>query len=522
MRRLQALLFASTLLCVHLSAAQGDVDAAFSRFWAAPSPGEAAALVDDVARSGVTFDEAYRRLRDGRPYTTQPTGLVEFTNELPNLAPHPYSVFVPSSYDPHKKTPVRVQLHGGVGRERPNGPSAVSEASAFAEQAPDHIFVVPLAWRDAPWWTEDQIINVRRILDRVKRQYNIDENRISLAGLSDGGTGAYYFGMREPDAFASFLPMLGMALVLANDQMGVEGSLFPNNLRYKPFFVVNGGRDPLYPIDRVQLYLDRFKAGGMEIDYRPQPQAGHDRSWWPSLKDPLSAFVQSHPRNPLPDRLTWETLSTRSHNRTDWLVIDTLGSAAGEAKVLDDLNLLQLESAVDFGARGIGARIIQVAAGSNAEEFGLKAFDTLVELNGETVKMASELSDVLADIKPGTTIELLVARNNLPVELKGVYAPKAVVPPPQEFFPHDARSGRVDLVRTGNTIDATTRGVSAFTLLLSPDQFDFDQPVKVVANRRVVFNGRVVKSLVTLMKWAAAENDRTRMFGAELHLDLTK
>ena len=88
------------------------------------------------------------------------------------------------------------------------------------------------------------------------------------------------------------------------------------------------------------------------------------------------------------------------------------------------------------------------------------------------------------------------------------------------LFDNSRPSGRVDLVRSGNTVTASTRGVAEFTLLLSPDAFDFTQPVKVEANGRVVFSGRVEPSLATLVKWAARDNDRTMLFGAELHVKL--
>ena len=90
------------------------------------------------------------------------------------------------------------------------------------------------------------------------------------------------------------------------------------------------------------------------------------------------------------------------------------------------------------------------------------------------------------------------------------------------LFSRPKPQGRVDLVRNGNTVEATTKGVAAFTLLLSPDKFDFDQPVKVVANGRMVFNGRVERSLKTLMKWAARDNDRTMLYGAEVKVNLAK
>jgi hypothetical protein len=39
----------------------------------------------------------------------------------------------------------------------------------------------------------------------------------------------------------------------------------------------------------------------------------------------------------------------------------------------------------------------------------------------------------------------------------------------------------------------------------------------LVADGRTVFDGRVGASVTTLMKWAAPDNDRTMLFGAEIH-----
>jgi hypothetical protein len=90
------------------------------------------------------------------------------------------------------------------------------------------------------------------------------------------------------------------------------------------------------------------------------------------------------------------------------------------------------------------------------------------------------------------------------------------------LFRRTGSTGRVDLVRSGNTIQALTRGVSGFTLLLAPDRFDLSQPVKVIANGRQVFNGRVDPSLQTLLKWAARDNDRTMLYAAELNIKLAR
>ena len=101
------------------------------------------------------------------------------------------------------------------------------------------------------------------------------------------------------------------------------------------------------------------------------------------------------------------------------------------------------------------------------------------------------------------------------VELAGTFEPKSIVNT-ASLFRRYRSSGRVDLVRDGNTVRATTRGVAAFTLLLSPDVFDFTRPVTVVADGRTVFEGLVKKDVGTLMRWAARDNDWTMLFGAEL------
>jgi hypothetical protein len=84
------------------------------------------------------------------------------------------------------------------------------------------------------------------------------------------------------------------------------------------------------------------------------------------------------------------------------------------------------------------------------------------------------------------------------------------------MFPRQRASGRIDLIRSGNLVEATSSGVAAFTLLLSPDQFDLNRAVRVMVNGRTLFDGVVQRDIRTLLKWAARDNDRTMLFAAEL------
>jgi hypothetical protein len=334
-----------------------------------------------------------------------------------------YTVEVPESYDPTRRYQVRIQLHGGV--ERPS-PDLRGNGSIGSLAGAEQIYILPSGWKEAPWWSSGQVENLGVILDAVKRSYNVDENRVVLSGVSDGGTGAYYIAMHDTTPYASFLPLNGYILVLG---FVGAGDQFPNNLRNKPFFVVNGGMDPLYPTNIVSPTVEHLRSSGVELVYQPQPDAAHNTRWWPEVKASFEAFVTSHPRKPFPDTLTWESRDD-VENRAHWLVIDALTPRAPGAPALADVN------------------------------------------------------------REGD----------------------------RSWFTRHFPSGRVDLVRTGNTVKATTRGVAKFTLLLSPDVFDFDKPVRVEADGRVVFDGRVEKSLPTLLKWAARDNDRTMLVAAEVHV----
>jgi hypothetical protein len=412
--------------------AQSRIESSFQKFWAAESPEAAARVAEDVVKSGVSFDDALRRLKQGRPYTAQNDGVVQLRNRTTDGVEHNFAVTIPAGYDPARRYQVRFQLHGGVGGRIDNKPRGNGQIGTLA--GAEQIYVIPYAWNDEPWWSDDQVLNLHTIVDALKRKYNIDENRVVVAGVSDGGTGAYYVAMRDTTPYASFLPLNGYIMVLANGEID-DGLNFPNNLRDKPLFVINGGKDRLYPISIVEPYTRHLMKNEVQIEYHPQPDGEHNTAWWPQMKDPFEKFVADHPRDPNPDKLTWEAADA-VHNRAHWLVIDTFGLASGEAKQLHDINVFT---------------------------------DSL-----------------------GT----------------------------DPLFGRPKAPGRVDLVRSGNSVEATTRGVTAFTLLLAPDKFDLNQPVIVTANGREVFHARVQPSVDTLVKWAARDNDRTMLYAAEIRIKL--
>jgi predicted peptidase len=112
------------------------------------------------------------------------------TNRTDDKVEHYYAVTVPQSYDPSRRYQVRFQLHGGVMGRSTNQPRNSGDIGALA--GAEQFYVIPYGWTDAPWWSEDQVLNINAIVDTLKQTYNIDENRVVVSGVSDGATGAYY------------------------------------------------------------------------------------------------------------------------------------------------------------------------------------------------------------------------------------------------------------------------------------------------------------------------------------------
>jgi dienelactone hydrolase len=424
-----------------LAQSPGAVDKAFADFWKAEDARAAGRVVERVVKSGVSFDEAYARLKAGRTYGKEKTGELpmRFTAAAGMLFEN--RVEIPVDYVPSRRWQMRVQLHGGVSRPAPTraATSLEEESPAQGGRPPDvastrrenrirgenQIYIYPSGFAGAEWWHANQFENILRLVDRVKRKYNVDESHIYMTGVSDGGTGTYYMAMKDPTVWSAFLPLNGSIKVLTNPDARADGELFSTNLANRPFYIVSGGRDPLYPARDVQTHVDAFQRIGVPLVFRPQPDAGHDTSWWPYERSLFEQFVKQKPREAHPARVSWQTESTDRFNQADWLVIDKLGMGS-----------------IDY------------------------------------------------DFEP------------------------------LDIFAHRRPSGRIDITRSANVFEAQTRGVREFTLLLSPDAVDFGLPVRVRVNGQPVFEGTVTRDLAVLLKWAARDNDRTRLYGAELKVNV--
>jgi hypothetical protein len=329
----------SALVTQAQSPAPAALDAALRAFWDADNAQRAADAARQAVAAGGTYDDLAARLKRGREYGRKPTGRINMPSRergtlLDNI------VEVPADYDSARAWPVRITLHGGVGREAPGPGDPAPRPLTNRIPGSGEIVIHPRAWGGSEWWTAGQVGNISRLLDRVKREYNVDESRVYVTGISDGGTGVYFLAMRESTPWAACLPLNGHPLVLANPDVGADGQLYPANLVNCPLHVVNGGRDRLYPAASVSPFVEMFRRGGIAVDFHVYPDAGHDVSWWPQQRPRYEAFLAAHRRVSHPERISWESERTDRYNRFRWLVIDRLGARSSDL-ALPDLNRYQ-------------------------------------------------------------------------------------------------------------------------------------------------------------------------------------
>ncbi len=504
-------------------AGQGAIHRAFQDLWAASDSGRADAAVDALLDLDLSFDSALHRLRVGRDYTARvATGRIDLSRVSPAGMERHYTIVVPEGYDHQLRYPVRVFLHGGVEREgKRRGGSWRHDRYSGA----DWIAVFPSGWRDAMWWFENQVENVMGILGTLRQTYNVDENRVHLFGVSDGGTGAYFFGMKAATPWAGILPLLGHPSVLANPRVQADGQLYVVNLRNVPLLVVNGALDPMYPAHRLEPYVALYREAGIDATFRDLKNVGHNMSWWEAESENIASFIRDHPRDPLPDSVTWETERIDRYNRASWVVVSELGEARDEATLPDFNSVAAPEPRPALGVgvedvAGQGVRLTRINDGSVAQVAGLRPGDIVVSVDGVQTPTEASLIAQVRDIRFGSRVQLSIERDGARRPITVVYPPP---PPPEEpylVFPHFQPSGRIEVVRRGNSVEVKTNGIRTYRLLLSADRFDLQEPVTVRTNGHASFEGVVNVNTETLLRWAARDHDRTMLFAAELDIRL--
>ena len=221
----------------------------------------------------------------------------------------PYAVFVSSKVSRDEKSPLIVALHGLGGDHntmmRPN-------ALQLAEEG-GYIMVGPMGYNSGGWYGapatfrgvgrggrrgangappagaprgaaagrgqaptaggtvltdplklhEASEKDVMHVLDMIRKEFNVDENRIYLMGHSMGGAGSIYLGVKHASIWAA---------VGAEAPATAPAGLTPDNYSLEaakniPMIIVQGDMDTLVPVAGARLWIEKMKSLGMTHQY---------------------------------------------------------------------------------------------------------------------------------------------------------------------------------------------------------------------------------------------------------------
>ncbi len=157
------------------------------------------------------------------------------TDEVEHKSGHtPYLLQAPPEYRHTRPYPVLIVLHQAGERARD---MLVRWSEAAAENG--YLLVAP-KWNDGAnnrytYSAAEHAIVIDTLRD-VKRRYNVDDDRVFLFGLGEGGNMALDVGLGHPDLFAGILPMAGVPLFHA--------SLCWRNAQYLPMYFACGFKSP--------------------------------------------------------------------------------------------------------------------------------------------------------------------------------------------------------------------------------------------------------------------------------------
>ncbi len=182
-------------------------------------------------------------------------------------------IFVPSGYNGKKAAPLFVWLHGGTNRPEPDrGAGAVSFFADQAEKA-GILCAAPSAQRGATWFDPVGFAAILNAVQYMKSHYAVDNNRIFVAGSSDGATACYLLAQRAPPQLnaAGFVVCSGYPYLL--DRLGVNFD--PKACARFRWFIVHSGKDHLYPLVDVRKAVAALRAAGGPVVFHQYPDLPH-------------------------------------------------------------------------------------------------------------------------------------------------------------------------------------------------------------------------------------------------------
>lgn len=204
----------------------------------------------------------------------------------------PYRILYPKDFDPQKKYPLVMVLHGAGERGDNNQAQLAYGSKLFwvnQEKYPA-IVVFPQCPKDS-YWSNVNIVtgesgkrtfhfqksgeptkamkSLLGLLQQLEDSGNIDKDRMYLGGLSMGGMGTFELLCRKPRTFAAAFPICGG---------GAPETASKYARKVEGIWVFHGEKDSIVPVEHSRVMAGAIEKAGGDVKLTVYPNVDHN-SW---------------------------------------------------------------------------------------------------------------------------------------------------------------------------------------------------------------------------------------------------
>ncbi len=206
------------------------------------------------------------------PATAKGTDETEATDWVDLYEPQangklPYRLMKPLRFDPERRYPVIVSLHGGGGTGTDNRKQLRDWNKLLADEQcrSDYPCYVLVPQANHLW----DAAHLKAIQAVIANLTSVDMDRIYILGHSMGGHGTYILIQIAPDYFAAAGPSAGSGL------RRTEEFIDASSIRDIPIWAFHGDQDKVCPIERDQKLFAKMKELGGNMKLTTWAGDGH-------------------------------------------------------------------------------------------------------------------------------------------------------------------------------------------------------------------------------------------------------
>jgi polyhydroxybutyrate depolymerase len=204
-------------------------------------------------------------------------------------APRTYRLVVPESVDLTRPAPLVIAFHGmGI-----DSKDLMPRYTQLDRAASKHQFLIAFpAAREGRWGLAPQQIAADlalfdALVAKLSADYKIDDKRIYVLGMSNGGYFAHVVGRERSKTVA--------AVASHSGPLGLETLGGIRAERKFPVIIVHGKRDRLFPVSIARENRDKYEREGHEVKLVEIDDLGHFWGVRAGASDTIWEFFAAHP-----------------------------------------------------------------------------------------------------------------------------------------------------------------------------------------------------------------------------------